>query len=160
MISLVRFHVLFLAALSAHVLAGGSLVQISSLVWQILCIAATLFCIRGVKLEGPALALTVLFIQSTSHFLLGGGSYQNESRMTLAHCASGYLSYLAITYFEILWKVLTSAAVALVPARPFSRIYLPKLTRYALAKSNATFQIRQLTASLKFRGPPMDWKTQ
>jgi hypothetical protein len=77
--------------------------------------------------------------------------------MTLAHLLSGFLSFLAISYFDIAQEFITSAFVALVPARPFSILSLSELTRYTNAGSNSTFQIRQLTASLRFRGPPLKW---
>jgi len=154
----VRFQVLLLSALSAHDLAGGSLIQTPNFVWQCLGIGAVLFCIRNIKLEGPTLALLILFIQSTSHFLLGGGTYQSESRMTFAHLFSGVLSYLTISYFEIVWEVVSTAFIALVPAKAFLTFSLPELTRYTIANSNSAFQIRQLTASLKFRGPPLNWR--
>ena len=154
----IRFQVLLLSALSAHALAGGSLIQAPNFLWQSLGIGAALFTFRSLKLEGPTLALLILFIQSTSHFLLGGGTYQSESRMSLAHLFSGVLSYLAISYFEIAWEAVSRAFIALVPARPFLTFSLPELTRYPLADRNSAFQIRQLTASLKFRGPPLNWR--
>ena len=154
---LMRFQVLFLSALSAHELAGGSLIRTPNFLWQSFGVGVALFCIRNIKLEGPTLALLILFVQSTSHFLLGGGSYQSESRMTLAHLLSGFLSYLAISYFEIILEFISSVFVALVPARSFSIFSLPALSRYTNAGSNSNFQIRQLTAFLKFRGPPLNW---
>jgi len=154
----VRFQVLLLSALSAHDLAGGSLIQTPNFIWQGLGIGAALFCIRNIKLEGPTLALLILFIQSTSHFLLGGGSYQSESRMTLAHLVSGFLSYIAISYFEIAREFISSSFVAIFRARPFSILSLPELTCHTNAGRNSTFQIRRLTASLKFRGPPFNWR--
>ena len=152
----VRFQVLLLAALSAHELAGGSLIQTPYFLVQSLGVAAALYSFRNIKLEGPTLALLILFIQSTSHFLLGGGSYQSESRMTLAHLFSGVLSYIAISYFDIAWDVVSAAFTALVPPSPFTTISLPELIRCTLAESNSTFQIRRLTSSLKFRGPPLN----
>ena len=157
MILFVRFQVLLLSALLAHDLAGGSLIQTPNFLWQSLGIGVALFCIRSIKLEGPTLALLILFIQSTSHFLLGGGTYQSDSRMTLAHLLSGFLSYLAISYFEIAQEFISSTFVALVPVRPFSILSLPELTRFTNVGSNSTFQIRQLSAFLKFRGPPLNW---
>jgi hypothetical protein len=77
--------------------------------------------------------------------------------MTLAHLLSGFLSFLAISYFDIAQEFISSTFVALVPARPFSILSLPELTRYTNSGSNSAFQIRQLTASLKFRGPPLNW---
>ena len=154
----IRFQVLLLSALSAHALAGGSLIQAPNFLWQSLGIGAALFSLRSLKLEGPTLALLILFIQSTSHFLLGGGTYQSESRMTLAHLVSGALSYLAISYFDIAQEFISSTFIALVPARPFLTFSLQGLTRYRIADGNFAFQIRQLTAFLKFRGPPLNWR--
>ena len=154
----VRFQILFLSALSAHSLAGGTLVETPNLLWQGFAIGVVLFCVRSIKLEGPALALLILFIQSTSHFLLGGGTYQSELRMTLAHALSGVLSYLAVSYFEIAREFISSSFVVLIPARPFSTPSIPELARFVNPDSNSSFQIRRLTASLKFRGPPLSWE--
>jgi len=155
---IVRFQILLLSALSAHSLAGGSFIETPNLLWQGFAIGVVLLCIRSIKLEGPALALLILFIQSTSHFLLGGGSYQSELRMTLAHLLSGVLSYLAISYFEIAREFISSTFVFLIPARPFSIPFIPELTCLIHPGSNSTFQIRRLTACLKFRGPPLSWE--
>jgi len=154
----VRFQILFLSALSAHSLEGGTFIESPNLLWQSFVIGAVLFCVRSFKLEGPALALLILFIQSTSHFLLGGGSYQSELNMTLAHVLSGVLSYLAISYFEIAREFISSTFVFLIPARPFSIPFIPELTCLIHPGSNSTFQIRRLTACLKFRGPPLAWE--
>ena len=154
----VRFQILFLSALLAHSLAGGTFVETPNLLWQGLAIGVVLFCVRSIKLEGPALALLILVIQSTSHFLLGGGTYQSELRMTLAHVLSGVLSYLAISYFEIAREFISSTFVFLIPARPFSIPFIPELTCLIHPGSNSTFQIRRLTACLKFRGPPLAWE--
>ncbi len=155
---IVRFQILLLSALSAHSLAGGSFIETPNLLWQGFAIGVVLLCIRSIKLEGPALALLILFIQSTSHFLLGGGSYQSELRMTLAHLLSGVLSYLAISYFEIALEFISSIFVFLIPARPFSIPFITELARFVNPGSNSTFQIRGLTVCLKFRGPPLSWE--
>lgn len=154
----VRFQILFLSALLAHSLAGGTFVETPKLLWQGLAIGVVHFCVRSIKLEGPALALLILVIQSTSHFLLGGGTYQSEFRMTLAHVLSGVLSYLAISYFEIAREFISSSFVILIPAKPFAIFSIPKSFCRPAFGSNSTFQIRQLTASLKFRGPPLSWE--
>lgn len=154
----VRFQILLLSAFSAHWLAGGTFVETPNLLWQGLGIGVVLFSIRSVKLEGPALALLILFIQSTSHFLLGGGSYQSQLKMTLAHVLSGILSYSAISYFEIAREFISSTCAFLVPTRVFSIPIIPELTHPIDAGITSTFQIRRLTASLKFRGPPLAWE--
>jgi hypothetical protein len=154
----VRFQILLLSALSAHWLAGGTLVQSPNLLWQGLALGAFLFALRNIKLEGPSLALLILFIQSSSHFVLGGGTYLNATRMTLAHLLSGVLAYAVVTYFEIVWDFIASAFIALVPARNFLRLSLPGRICCIAIGTNSTFQIRQLTASLKFRGPPLAWE--
>lgn len=155
---LVRFQILLLSALSAHWLAGGTLVETPNLIWQGLALGAFLVTLRNIKLEGPSLALLILFIQSSSHFVLGGGTYLNETRMTLAHLLSGVLAYVVVTYFEIVWDFITSTFFFLVPARNFLRLSLPGRISCTTFGTNSTFQIRQLTASLKFRGPPLAWE--
>ena len=155
---LVRFQVLLLSALLAHGLAGGTFVETPNLLWQGFCLGALLLGTRSLKLQGPSLALVILLVQSASHFVLGGGTYLNETRMTFAHFISGAISYFAISYFGIAFDFITSALAAIVPARPFAIVNIPKSFCRPAFGSNSTFQIRQLTASLKFRGPPLSWE--
>lgn len=154
----VRFQVLLLSALLAHVVAGGTFVETPNFIWQGVGLGAILFGIRGIKLEGPCLALLILFIQSSSHFVLGGNTYQNESRMTFAHLLSGFVSYFAISYFDIVWDLIASILIALVPTKIFLTLSLPEPFGHTAAESIPNFQISQLTASLKFRGPPFAWE--
>ena len=155
---LVRFQVLLLSALLAHGLAGGTFVETPNLLWQGFCLGALLLGTRSLKLQGPSLALVILLVQSASHFVLGGGTYLNETRMTMAHFISGAISYFAISYFGIAFDFITSALAAIVPARPFAIFNIPKSFCRPAFSGNSTFQIRQLTASLKFRGPPLSWE--
>ena len=67
----VRFQILLLSALSAHSLAGGTFVETPNLLWQSFSIGVVLFCFRSIKLEGPALALLILFIRTTLSLLYG-----------------------------------------------------------------------------------------
>lgn len=157
---LVRFQVLLLSALLAHEFAGGSLTPAPNFLYQGFGIGVVLFFVRSIKLEGPTLAFLVSFIQSTSHFLLGGGSYQSELRMTLAHLSSGVISYLLISHFETAWEYISTAFVALAPPKPFQALALPELFSQEISGRDSTFQLRQLTAFLKFRGPPLNWITK
>ena len=151
----VRFQFLLLSALSAHILAGGNLVETSSLIWQVIGIGSLLFGIRSIKLEGPSLALVILLVQSSSHFILGGGTYLNELRMTLAHTVSGAISYFAISYFELALNFIASVLGAIIPAKPLTFISVPEVFSCTSLGEGPTFQIRQLFASLNFRGPPV-----
>ncbi len=151
----IRFQVLLLSALSAHILAGGTLVETPNLFWQAIGIGSLLFGIRSIKLEGPSLALLILLIQSTSHFVVGGGTYINESRMNLAHTFSGVISYFAIAYFELALNFIASLLGAIIPAKFFTFISAPEVFGCTSLGDGPTFQIRQLFASLDFRGPPV-----
>mgnify|MGYP006274531735 FL=1 len=151
----IRFQVLLLSALSAHILAGGTLVETPNLIWQSIGIGSLLFGIRSIKLEGPSLALVILLIQSTSHFVVGGGTYLNELRMTLAHTLSGIISYFAISYFELALNFIGSVFGAIIPVKSFTFISVPEVFSCTSLGSGPTFQIRQLFASLNFRGPPV-----
>jgi hypothetical protein len=150
---LIRFQVLLLSALLAHGLAGGTFVETPNLLWQGFCLGALLLGTRSLKLQGPSLALVILLVQSASHFILGGGTYLNETRMTMAHFISG-----AISYFGIAFDFITSALKAIVPGKPFAIFSIPESFCRPAFGGNSTFQIRQLTASLKFRGPPLFWE--
>ena len=158
MILLIRFQVLLLSALLAHGLAGGTFVETPNLLWQGFGLGALLYGMRSLKLEGPSLALVILLVQSASHFVLGGGTYLNETRMTLAHFISGAISYFVISYFGIAFDFITSALRAIVPARPFAIFNIPESFCLPAFGGNSTFQVRQLIASLKFRGPPLSWE--
>ena len=153
----VRFKFLLLSALSAHEIAGGSIIHTPNFIAQLLGIGIVLFCFRSIKLEGPTLALLVLFIQSTSHFLLGGGSFQNETRMTFAHLLSGVLSYLAISKFEVIWEFISTAFIALIPTKLFLIPSISRVPHFEPWGSYSTYQLRFITSFLKFRGPPLKW---
>jgi hypothetical protein len=151
----IRFQVLLLSALFAHILAGGTLVETPNLIWQGIAIGSLLFGMRSIKLEGPSLALEILLIQSTSHFVVGGGTYLNELRMTWAHTLSGIISYFAISYFELALNFIASVFGAIIPAKSFIFISVPEVFSCTSLGSGPTYQIRQLFASLNFRGPPV-----
>lgn len=153
----VRFQFLLLSALAAHEFAGGSLIQAPNFIAQLLGIGIVLFCVRSIKLEGPTLALLVLFIQSTSHFLLGGGSFQNETRMTFAHLLFGMLSYLAISKFEFIWEFISTAFIALIPTKSFLLPSISKVPHFEPWGGHSACQLRFITSFLKFRGPPLKW---
>jgi hypothetical protein len=146
---------LLLSALSAHILAGGTLIETPNLIWQGIAIGALLFGIQSIKLKGPSLALVILLIQSTSHFVVGGGTYLNELRMTWAHTLSGIISYFAISYFELALNFIASVFGAIIPAKSFIFISVPEVFSCTSLGSGPTYQIRQLFASLNFRGPPV-----
>jgi len=146
--------ILFLSAISAHALAGGSFVTPMRLAVQAVAISITLIFTAHFKLEGPTLALLVLLIQSTSHFILGGGSLDGEMKMTISHLISGISSYCAISYFDILWEIILSIISSVIPTLIFSSLIIGEKLLAENRSVLAHFQIQELTQSLKFRGPP------
>ena len=150
----VKLVVLFLSAIAAHGIAGGAFVDAPHLALEGISIALALTPLQSLKLEGPSLALLILIVQSSSHFILGGGTYLNSLQMTFGHLASGIFSYMAIGYFELVWDFVTTLFAGFLPLRIFSALVIRGSNIFKVGEINFFFQIKQLTASLTFRGPP------
>ena len=151
---LVKLVVLFLSAIAAHGIAGGTFVDAPRLALEGIAIALALASLQSLKLEGPSLALLILIVQSSSHFILGGGRYLNSLQMTFGHLASGIFSYMAIGYFDLVWDFVTTLFAGFLPLRIFSALVIRGSNIFKVGEINFSIQILQLTSSLKYRGPP------
>ena len=151
---LVKLVVLFLSAIAAHGIAGGTFVDAPRLALEGIAIALALASLQSIKVEGPTLALLILLVQSSSHFILGGGTYLNSLQMTFGHLASGMFSYVAIGYFDLAWDFLATLFMGLFPLKIFPTTVIQGSNFVNARQINFFFQIKQLTASLTFRGPP------
>jgi hypothetical protein len=145
----------FLLAITAHVLAGGSVIATPRLLMQILAIIFASTILRKFSLEGPSLAFLIAAIQSTSHFIIGGNTYTNQATMTFGHLLSGLVSYQLISHFHEAWERI---------AETLQRIFLPTVIVHWLPSSRSissafegeqVFLIKFFRASLRYRGPPM-----
>jgi hypothetical protein len=56
-------------------------------------------------MEGPNLGALIVVIQSSSHFVLGAGTYSNSLTMGLAHAISGVGSYFLIKHSDEVWNI-------------------------------------------------------
>jgi hypothetical protein len=145
---------LFIFAVSAHVLAGGSVITAPRLIAQIFLIAVIAFILRGVHLEGPALALLITVIQSSSHFLIGGNSYTSQWAMTIGHLFSGYLSFKLISNFHIAWEKITEILRKLLLPSQIVQWSQKFQSTPLLPESDSFFPKKNFYSSLKYRGPP------
>ena len=102
---------LLLGAVFAHAISCGTFIPILPFVSISACVLAVLRALNAKELEGPKLALVILFVQSAAHFGLGGMS-MNTSKMLLSHFAVGAISYFLMKAYERFWNfsgyVLTS----------------------------------------------------
>lgn len=151
-----RFAILFLFALTAHELSGGTWVQTPQLLIQVLAISLALILARDIDFEGAPLALLITIIQSSSHFVLGGNTYSSEIRMTFGHVVAGVASYVAVSKYERVWEFLTDLANRFrVP--PATASWAPfSLIEWPVESLDIFPQLEYLLYSLRYRGPPIE----
>ena len=156
---LVRFLILFAAAIAAHEFSGGQVIQSPHLLIQFVFITAVVCCVRSIKLEGPGLALVVLLVQSASHFIIGNGSYSNSLLMTLGHLISGFTSYFGLKYFEKCWVFLGELISLIAPTVLVVFTHTLKLKKLNQTNFRRNIYFSVHIESLSFRGPPIEWKS-
>ena len=144
---------LLLAALLAHILAGGSTLTAHS--GLLLIGALTIIAIFiGDATENPVRVVIAIFIaQNAAHFITGG-SAANDNQMAISHIAAGFLSYHLLRHFDQSLPSLAEVFIALVIPR--ITFVLPAVIKESL---HPTYTYRSLatpyfslTASL--RAPP------
>ena len=94
-----RAMILMASAISAHHFAGGDLIRLSSFVIYFAFVAAVTKLSMNRITDGPKLALLIIFVQSSTHFILGSGS-SSDSQMGISHLLMGVISYYAIILAE------------------------------------------------------------
>ena len=102
-----------LGAVLAHAISCGAFIPILPFAVISLALLAVLRALKTSELEGPKLALVILFVQSAAHFGLGGMS-MNTARMLLAHFLAGAVSYLFIRKNEKFWNFSGYAVFSLI----------------------------------------------
>lgn len=145
---------LLIAAVTAHILAGGgplSLHSALSLTFLSLVIAA--FLIR--KSGDPIRVTLAIFIaQNAGHFIVGGHA-RSDSRMLLAHASAGILSYHLLRYFDRnlpdLGRVFISLITRTLPRTKFEISPPTLLTIFRYRGLSAQY----FSTSFSLRGPPL-----
>lgn len=146
---------LYLTALLAHVLAGGSLVHPRELISQLGAISLASFLLRSSRLEGPSLALLILGVQSSSHFILGGNSYNSEISMTLSHLGASVLAYILIQNFESAWDLFLEVLSKFAPKLVVSPLELKEKVSTTPVVLYIISSLRFIANSVVSRGPPV-----
>jgi hypothetical protein len=145
---------LFIFAIAAHILAGGSVIATSQLLGQLLAICLASSLLRNVQLEGPSLAFLIAVVQSTSHFIVGGNTFNNQATMTFGHLLSGVVSYQLISNFHATWDRITeNLRTIFLPAEIVRWIPQFRFVSSAI-EVEPVFLTNFFSASLKYRGPP------
>ena len=144
---------LLLAALLAHILAGGSTLTAHSGLLLIGALTVIAFFI-GDTSENPVRVVIAIFIaQNAAHFITGG-SVANDNQMAISHIAAGFLSYHLLRHFDQSLPSLADVFLSLVIPR--ITFLLPVPTREVLHPSYSYRSLAtpyfSLTASL--RAPP------
>ena len=153
--SLTRLCMLFLSAILAHVLAGGTFVNAAHLTALITVIFLGLFLVRHAVLEGPPLALLIVLMQSIGHFVMGNGGITSDTQMTFSHLAAGILSYFLIRDAEKVWEQLRQLVRRLIPSFFFPSTQICPLGKALSVERFSAFSSIEFLASLRFRGPPL-----
>jgi hypothetical protein len=87
-------------ALVSHTFAGGSFTNIARLFAMLMLIVCALFILGRSVLSGPRLALLVLIVQSSTHFVLGGIN-SGGIVMSASHIIGGFTSFILLTKFAM-----------------------------------------------------------
>lgn len=142
-----------LSALIAHAFSGGEFVSPFKFLAELFVIAFILGAAGQRRLEGPALALLILAIQSSTHIFLGNSS-TNTFGMVTAHFAVGLISYQLICKFEIFWSEFSGFI------KPFVKFEIPYGFIEDASSSPETAPVTKLNLfrfdnAFSFRGPPL-----
>lgn len=145
---------LFLFAIVAHKIAGGHFVAFDRLCLESVVVLAATFLSKESMDTGPGLALQILLIQSSSHFILGSGTYESQLRMSASHACAGLLSYLLISKFSAMWNfIFLLGRKAFIPHLiPLYVEEKPGLTQVFAYEGIYFFDVAY--ESIKRRGPP------
>jgi len=110
------FFLLFalVGSLVSHIVGGGSFISPARLLIELVLISGAMLTMRGHEYEGPALAFAILMVQSTAHFILGGGS-NSGAQMLFGHLLGGVISYQLIAHFDRIWSDIFTLLVSLLP---------------------------------------------
>lgn len=147
--------ILFLSGILAHTLSGGSVVDTDRLFTLSLLIALSLFFTRKNLLEGPQLALMVLALQSSSHFLLGGADKSSEFQMSFAHIFAGVLSHKVVTHLDGFWEFLRRLA-GLLQIPVFKELKVGNQYQFTAIRFLEPSMARTFYTTNQYRGPPVE----
>lgn len=144
---------LLLAALLAHILAGGSTLTAHSGL-LLICALTVIALFIGDATKNPVRVVIAIFIaQNAAHFITGG-NVANDNQMAISHITAGFLSYHLLRHFDSSLPSLADVFLSLV----FPRItfLLPAVIKESLHPSYTYRSLAtpyfSLTASL--RAPP------
>lgn len=144
---------LLLAAILAHILAGGDSLTLQSATTLLLALMVISLFIGDTR-KSPIRVVAAIFIAQNAGHFIAGGVVANENQMALSHIAAGFLSYQLLRYFDHSLPALTDVFLAYVRPRvsysfiaPSSFEEHPLFTYRSLATPYFS-----LTASL--RAPP------
>ncbi len=143
--------ILTASAISAHHFAGGDLIRLSSFfIYFALVVSVTKLSMTSIT-DGPKLALLIIFVQSTTHFILGSGS-SSDAQMGISHLLMGVISYYAILLAEDFLDAVIDLWIGSLTLKPIilrSRKIGIYIDQPSTAKSFNLFAIQTR------RGPPV-----
>ena len=142
-----------LSSLIAHAFSGGEFVSLFKFLAELFVIAFILGAAGQRRLEGPALALLILAIQSSTHIFLGNSS-GNSAGMAGAHIAVGAVCYQFISRFEVFWSEFSGFFTR------YTKFVVPRNFLQDLSASLETAPVKKLNLfrfdnAFSFRGPPL-----
>ena len=141
------------AALFSHHLAGGHTVSGFSLLSSLLILICISLLFSHSDLEGPRLALLILFSQLFTHILLGANS-GNSINMVISHIISGFIAYSFIAHIDqsILWL---SAKFAPILLKPLASQELPHKSFVAIRDNCHSLSSRFVAFQYWTTSPPL-----
>ena len=146
--------ILFVFALSAHLIAGGELVNGKKIIAESAGILVLLFIAGEAELTGPKLALISLLTQSTTHATLGGMSGSGTA-MLISHAAGAFLSYLLISKAEEFWSAFTKFVSLILKTYQPINIFISKSEIRIFPQGSKIWDSKLLPKSNGLRAPPV-----
>ena len=146
-----RAMILMASAISAHHFAGGDLIRLSSFFIYFAVVMSVAKLSMSRITDGPKLALLIIFVQSSTHFILGSGS-SSDAQMGISHLIMGVISYYAILLAEDFLNVVIDFWIGSLTLKP---IILRSRKIGILIERPSTAKFFKLLAIQTRRGPPV-----
>ena len=148
--------ILFFGSLSAHLLGGGGLVNFNNLAFDSSLIIVLLVRINLSEASPYKVATLIVIAQSAGHFVLGGMTSGNLL-MAISHLVSGFISYLAITRSEEIWRHVAATTNRLLLRKFDFQIHLKKFATIQIGKRILLESLELISKSHQRRGPPISF---
>jgi hypothetical protein len=117
---------LLLAAVLAHILAGGDSLTLVSSIKLLMALSVIAIFIGDTRANPVRVILAIFIAQNAGHFI-AGSTTTNENRMAISHIFAGFLSYQLLRYFDHSLPKLSDVFIAYVIPAISAKVEVKKL---------------------------------